>query len=401
MRHTLTFVILIIAALLVACTPMAPQDATTATPTGDATVVETPISEPTAPPVVPAETSPAEEKAALYTIEGTEGDLIQLKPEAVDPDGDKITFSFTKPFDTVGRWQTNVGDEGLYNVVVGASDGKLTTTESVKVVVHRANRPPVVDCKPVSVSEGETIDLHDRCTITDEDDSEIIVTYGGWMGSWRYTTTYEDAGTHTVTLTASDKRKGAVLHTVTKDVLVTVKNMNRPPVFAEKFPAQISGTENDIITLPKNLITDPDGDKMVITYSAPFGPDGTWKTKIGDAGSYDVDVVASDGVTTMKRTVKVKISMLNTAPVLKTISDVTVKEGETIKLPISAIDREGDKLITTISGWMTGDTYKTTYDDAGSYTVKVTVTDGVFNTTQVVKVTVIDQNRPPVFVVPA
>ncbi|HIH23542.1 TPA: hypothetical protein HA251_00755 [Candidatus Woesearchaeota archaeon] len=93
--------------------------------------------------------------------------------------------------------------------------------------------------------------------------------------------------------------------------------------------------------------------------------------------------------------------MLNTAPVLKTISDVTVKEGETIKLPISAIDREGDKLITTISGWMTGDTYKTTYDDAGSYTVKVTVTDGVFNTTQVVKVTVIDQNRPPVFVVPA
>ena len=66
MRHTLTFVILIIAALFVACTPMAPQNATTATPTGDATIVETPVSEPAAPPGVPKEASPAapaEEKA--------------------------------------------------------------------------------------------------------------------------------------------------------------------------------------------------------------------------------------------------------------------------------------------------------------------------------------------------
>ena len=92
---------------------------------------------------------------------------------------------------------------------------------------------------------------------------------------------------------------------------------------------------------------------------------------------------------------------MNTVPVLKTIPDITVKEGETVKLQISATDREGDKLTTTISGWMTGDTYKTTYDDAGSYTVKITVTDGQFTATQTVHVTVEDVNRPPVFVSPA
>lgn len=50
---------------------------------------------------------------------------------------------------------------------------------------------------------------------------------------------------------------------------------------------------------------------------------------------------------------------------------------------------------------MTGETYKTTYDDAGEYTVKVTVTDGEFETSQIVPVTVRDVNRPPVFVTPA
>jgi PKD repeat protein len=394
MRYALLPIFVIFAALLVACTPTPAEQNTT--PTGDVAAG--------IPPATPSETPAAQaapEKPALYTVEGIEGDLIQLKPEAVDPDGERVVYSFTSPFDTNGRWQTKIGDEGTYNVVVGASDGKATTTETVKVIVHRANRPSVIECKPITVNEGDIVNLHDRCTITDEDDKEVIVTYSGWMGSWRYQTTYDDAGTHTVTITASDKRQGKVLHTVTKDVTITVKDVNRPPVFSDKFPAQISGVENDVITLPASMVTDPDGNPLTITYSSPFDKSGVWKTKIGDAGTYDVDVAASDGTSTMKKTVKVKIAMLNTPPVLKTIPDITVKEGETIKLPISAHDREGDKLTTTISGWMTGDTYKTTYDDAGNYTVKVTVTDGEFNTSQVVHITVLDVNRPPVFIVPA
>jgi hypothetical protein len=221
------------------------------------------------------------------------------------------------------------------------------------------------------------------------------------MSSWKYQTSYDDAGSHQVTISASDRHKGQTLHTVMKNVTVTVKNVNRAPVFSKDFPAEISATENDVITLPKNMASDPDKDPVTLTFSPPFDVNGVWKTKIGDAGSFDVDVVASDGQTTAKRTVHVKVGLLNTPPVLKTIPDITVKEGETVKLPISATDREGDKLTTIISGWMTSDTYKTTFEDAGTYTVKVTVTDGVFSTSQVVQVTVTDVNRPPVFVSPA
>ena len=395
MRNILTVVFIAIALLAVACVPVAEQQGPAATGGIVANGTGNPTPDITPPPIA------APPKADLYTVEGTEGDIIQLKPQAIDPDGNAITYSFTPPFDVNGRWQTKIGDEGTYQVTVGASDGKSTTTEVVGVIVHRANRPPVISCKEVKVNEGDIVDLHQACSVTDEDDREIIVTYGGWMSSWRYQTTFDDAGSHTVTITASDRRNGKSLHTVTKDVIVNVKNVNRPPVFNDKFPAQITATEDDIITLPRDLITDPDGDKVKVTFGTPFGADGVWKTKLGDAGTYDADVVASDGTDTTKRTVHLVIKMLNTAPVLKTIPDITVKEGEAVKLPISAYDREGDKLTTTIGGWMTSDTYKTTYDDAGSYTVKVSVTDGVFNASQVVHVTVIDVNRPPVFVVPA
>jgi hypothetical protein len=396
MRTSLILPMLAALLLLAACVPETELSGNdTNTTDVESAPVEPVETEPTEPTV------PEESAAGRFTLEGTEGDLIELKPQALDPDGDRIIYTFTKPFDKDGRWQTQIGDEGTHTVVVGATDGKSTTTESVDIIVHRANRAPVIECKDVAVSEGDNIDLHQACSVTDEDDTEVVVTYGGWMSSWRYQTTYEDAGTHVVTITASDKRQGEILHTVTKDVTVTVSDVNRPPVFSDDFPAQITATENDVITLPKTLASDPDKDPITLTYSAPFDQNGVWKTKIGDAGTYEIDIVASDGETTAKRTVTVKIGLLNTAPVLKTIPDITVKEGETVKLQISATDREGDRLTTTISGWMTSDTYKTTYEDAGTYTVKVEVTDGEFTASDVVQVTVVDVNRPPVFVSPA
>jgi hypothetical protein len=401
----LTAAFIVLALLVVACVPPTePNDALTNF-TNDSMA---PSGSQTESPEM--NTTPTEPISVFYTVEGTEGDLIQLRPDAIDPDGDRVTFSFTSPFNAQGQWQTQIGDEGEHFVAVGANDGKSITMETVRVNIFRANRAPVIDCNDIVVNEGEMVDLHQMCKVSDEDDEKVIVTYGGWMDSWRYETTFEDAGTHYVTITASDRRvtqtkEGGVeektLHTVVQNVTVIVKNVNRPPVFLVDFPDTVNGVENDIITIPRELITDPDHDPVTVTYSSPFGPDGIWRTKLGDAGSYDVDVVASDGENTIKKTVHVVIGLLNTQPVLKEIPDITVKEGETVRLPISATDREGDQLTTTISGWMSSDMYKTTYEDAGSYTVKVTVSDGVYEATQVVHVTVVDVNRPPVFVTPA
>ncbi len=310
-----------------------------------------PVEQPSQPVTQGEQVPAAPEKP--YTITKTEGDLVILAPEAVDPDGDTVSYSFTKPFDSQGRWQTNYGDAGNYTVIVTATDSKgASTSTPVLVVVQRANRPPSVRCpERIVVKETDTVSID--CAVSDPDNDTVTLTYTGWMTGQNYTTTYDDAGTHLVTVTASDGHG----HTVVSNVNVTVQDVNRPPVFPLDFPTKIVAQEGD--------------------------------------------VVASDGSTSVTKRVTVIINMVNTAPVLKRIPDITVNEGDTITLPLDATDREGDKLTYTVSGWMNSSTYTTNYNDAGSYTVKVTVSDGQLSDSQIVHITVLDVNRAPVFKVPA
>ncbi len=334
--------------------------------------------------------------ADRFTIIRTEGDLVVLAPEAIDPDGDHVTYAFTHPFDARGRWQTAHGDEGVYDITVTASDPKgASTDERVRVIILRANRPPLLSCPAMlTVKEGETISLD--CRASDPDGEAVKVTYEGWMIGKSYTTTYDDAGTHTVTVTAED----ASGNSVRSAVKVTVVNVNRPPVFPFDFPDRIEAEEGDIIALDVRPITDPDGDKVTILYAKPFDANGVWRSKLGDAGTYNVDVVASDGTESVKKRVTIEVGMQNTAPVLKRIPDLRVYEGETIRIVPEATDRESTDLEFEISGWLKDWQYTTTYDDAGSYSVKVTVSDGQYMDSQVVHITVVDRNRPPAFIVP-
>lgn len=408
-----TAILILLGALLVACVPVTDANlAGDAVLDNDTVLADYPAqSLPDTPEISPEEMNETGEEPqaegeetetqSYFTITAVEGDLIELNPEAIDPDNDVVNYKFSEPFSEDGIWQTRIGDEGRHHVAVTATDGKSTTSETILVVVRRANRPPIVECQPITVKEGQIVDLHDHCTISDEDDEEVVVTYGGWMRGWKYQTTHEDAGTHTVVITASDREKNTVLHTVKQNVTITVLDVNRAPVFSDDFPTTITATEQDIITIPTNLISDPDNDRVTVRFSDPVDDKGVWKTRLGDAGTYEVDVVASDGDTTEKRTVTIRLALKNTPPVLKQIPAITVDEGETIELPISASDREGDALTISVSGWMENPTYTTTYDDAGEYTTRVTVSDGTHTVSEVVHITVRDRNRPPVFVTPA
>ena len=327
-------------------------------------------------------------------INATEGDLVQLRPEAIDPDNDVVTYFFTPPFDSKGKWQTMEGDAGKVTVTVTASDGKANTTEDVTVIIFRAKKGPVVECpESVTVKEGDEIVLN--CNIYDPEGDQAIIEYSGFMKGPTYQTSFEDAGDYTTIVKARNKYKETV-----KTVKITVLNTNRAPTVSFDFGDTIGGTEGDIITLNADA-KDPDGDKVTVTYSEPFDSTGAWKTKIGDAGSHPVSVVVSDGKLTSKKDITVEIAMKNTAPVLKNIPDITVYEGETIKVPVDVYDREGDNVKVTVKGWLSSLTYATSYEDAGVYTATVIASDGQYEASQTFKVTVIDRNRPPVFKVPA
>ncbi len=161
----------------------------------------------------------------LADITVKEGELVKVEPKATDPDKDEISFIFEQPLNSEGEWQTKEGDAGEYELEVSAWDGKDSATKKVRIVVEPSNRPPVITgVEDITVKEGDTITLNPE--VTDPDGDEVTVTYSGWMNTNTYTTTYEDAGEHQVTITASDGKT-----TTTKTITITVEDVNRPPVF--------------------------------------------------------------------------------------------------------------------------------------------------------------------------
>src|SRR3989339_1795870 len=231
---------------------------------------------------------------ASIKITGTEGDLMKINLKADDPDNDKLEYDYTKPFNDNGLWQTEDGDAGKYLVTVTVSDGKAKTSADVLVIINPSNKAPVIDCNDnVGVKEGDTVEL--KCNFFDKENDPLVIEYSGWMTSTIYTTNFESAGSHKVQVKVSDG-----FHNVTKTLNIKVENVDRAPIFEAKLK-DINVVETDIVTL-KTEVMDPDGDNVKVTYSEPFDSKGVWKTAIGDAGTYPVSVVASDGELTTKST---------------------------------------------------------------------------------------------------
>lgn len=90
-----------------------------------------------------------------------------------------------------------------------------------------------------------------------------------------------------------------------------------------------------------------------------------------------------------------KDPQLNKFPII-TAENVRVFEGEEVVLNAKCTDEEIDHVTLTYSGWMSENTYSTSYEDQGVHLVELTCTDdfgGISSKT--VTVTVIDVNRPP------
>ena len=163
--------------------------------------------------------------ASLSDVAIKEGEKVSITATAADPDKDEVSITYSEPLDKDGEWQTEEGDAGKYRVTITASDGEFSSQKSIFVVVESLNKAPVFEeMELITVDEGDTITLEP--VATDPEGEEVIITYSGWMTSAEYTTDYDDAGEHTVTITASDGVNEATI-----DVKIVVNDVNRPPEF--------------------------------------------------------------------------------------------------------------------------------------------------------------------------
>ncbi len=392
-RGIIICIMLLVSVLIAGCEWLVPQEDITKNVTNQTIIVieEEGISVTPLPDIITT-TTLKEGEGGLKT-EFIEGDLISFANlEATDPDGDPVEFIYGLPLNEEGEWLTKVGDAGTYVLNITATDGKAFSAPfQIEIVVEPLNAKPVIEeIDDVIITEGELIDLAPLVKVDDADGDEITVEYSGWMSSAKYQTTFDDAGIHTVTVTASDS-----MDSVSTDVKINVKNKNRAPEIDE-ITYDIIVEEGELVEVEISA-ADPDGDELVITFEEPLDKDGKWQTEDGDDGEYDPKISVSDGSLKDTITVKIIVNAINKKPVFAVIKDVVVNEGKIAYIDAEAEDPEGEEVTITFEEPFDEDgIWETDFDDAGVYDIEVTASDGVNKATETVKVTIKNVNRAPV-----
>jgi PKD repeat protein len=122
-------------------------------------------------------------------------------------------------------------------------------------------------------------------------------------------------------------------------------------------------------------------------------------------GDFTVRVEVNDGILSGVDTATVTITNLNNAPVLDPIGPKSVSEGQELRFTASSSDPDGNALTNTTGALPAGAafdegtgtfTWTPEYDQAGSYQVNFTVSDGLLTDFEEITITVTDFNRPPV-----
>ena len=157
---------------------------------------------------------------------------------------------------------------------------------------------------------------------------------------------------------------------------------------------KITVKENQLVDLSVK-IEDPDKDNVNYSFTMPLNEVGKWKTNYGDAGEYVVTISATDGKLTTKKDILLKVTRVNVPPLIKTVKNQTVKEGETVKLTPQVIDPNGDAVNVKISTPLTTGTWVTDHKSAGEYSITITASDGEKESKELFLLTVLDVNVLP------
>ncbi len=141
--------------------------------------------------------------------------------------------------------------------------------------------------------------------------------------------------------------------------------------------------------------TDPDKDPISYTFSEPLDDKGEWQTDLGDAGEYLVNITASDGEKEAVQGVKIIVSEINKAPLVKE-KKIFVKENEAVDLTTLVSDPNDDPLNLLFNfPFDKKGKWTPSYDDEGSFIATFIMDDGEFKVPARVEVIVEHSNQPP------
>ncbi len=192
-----------------------------------------------------------------------------------------------------------------------------------------------------------------------------------------------------------------------EDVTITVGDVPRPPILNPIGNQTVN--EGDIVMVPVTA-SDPDGDNL--TFSATGLPgfarlidnnDGTAMLELmpgfEDAGFFQEASISvtDDGVPPLpdSEDFTIIVNNVDRPPELDPIGDQTVQEGDTVMVPVTASDPDGDALILFASNLPDFATFTDNEDGTGTLQIAPAIGDaGAFSDVTIV---VIDFGDPPLF----
>lgn len=80
----------------------------------------------------------------LKDIVVKEGETVEIKPEIIDLDGDKVDLTISEPVGNDGVWETGFTDHGVYELTVTVDDGKESVSKQITLTVEDVNMPPEI-----------------------------------------------------------------------------------------------------------------------------------------------------------------------------------------------------------------------------------------------------------------
>ena len=374
------------------------------------------------PPVSVGNNPPVLASIGNKTI--VEGATLSFDVTASDGDGDSLTYTVDSLPSGAGfdpatgsfSWSPAFNQSGSYSVTFTVTDDSDNDSETILITVMDVNRPPILSSIGTqTVGEGSQLtftitgsDLDNDALSYSADDLPDGATFSSTTRFFSWTPEFQmsdNTRVYPVTFNVSD---GVADDSET--VTINVTNVNRAPVM-DSIGSQ-SLTEGDTYNLVINA-TDPDSNP--ITFSAVDIPPGSvfipsthsfsWIPGSDQSGSYDVTFTASDGSLSDSETVTFTVNNGNEAPVLDVIGAKSIAENSQLTFVVSANDINGDNLNYSASGLPNGAvfdaeqqrfTWTPDYAQAGTFTVMITVTDGVYSDFETVEITVTNSNRTPV-----
>ncbi len=389
----------------------------------------------------------------LQPITVNEGDTIKIVPNAYDLDGDKVTISYSG-FMASDTYKTKFGDAGTKYVKVTASDGTLTTSKSVQIIINHVNRPPTLDkINDLKATEGGNIAIVLNAHDPDGDQLQYSVSNAPHQASlsgnkFIWNVPYDFANrkeTKTLDLVfyVSDGNLSA-----SHAARVQVTDKNRPPRIINASKSIVAKINEPVFMFVKAV--DDDNDPLAYTWDfgllEKYQATENHERIFSSPGNKIVKVIVSDGTDSVEQIINIFVqdnsnynnrflnesvyikvrkvnityketrvlsaqevnaitqgisstksfnSGANNPPrILESTNNVVAKVGQPILLYVKAVDDDSDPLTYT---WDFGflDSHKgqfqqRTFATAGNKVVKVTVSDGHYNVVQTLNVNVVE-----------